>query len=73
MEFFILLIIGVFILNILVPRPGANDTSGAVYQSLRCPPHKWKWQEVKDPISGETIDKMVCERCGPLRSERRES
>jgi hypothetical protein len=31
-----------------------------------CPPHKWKGVEIKDG-DGNTITKLICEKCGPLQ------
>ncbi len=32
-----------------------------------CPPHKWFYQEIKDPEGNTRGWKMVCEICGPLK------
>ena len=32
-----------------------------------CPPHKWRYQEVKDQDGNTVKWKLICDVCGPLK------
>ena len=45
----------------------AKSTEYVVEADPVCPPHKWRYQEIKD-TEGKTVKwKMVCDICGPLK------
>lgn len=44
-----------------------------VVEVKQCPPHKWRYVEVKD-TEGNTVKwKIVCDVCGPMQSQERPS
>lgn len=38
-----------------------------VMQERWCPPHKWKYEEVKSSSGEIASTRIVCELCGPLK------
>ena len=64
----ILILIVDFIL-ISTVKPIKSLKQEVAIAAKMCPPHKWRYQELKDS-SGETVRwKIVCDVCGPMRRE----
>jgi len=34
-----------------------------------CPPHKWRYQEVRDPQGNTVRWRIICDLCGPLKPQ----
>jgi hypothetical protein len=53
------------------PTPGQiNSTFATVVRKEKiCPPHKWFSQEIRDAAGNKLYDRLVCEHCGPLKSQ----
>jgi hypothetical protein len=45
-----------------------NDKS-SVIKEKNCPPHKWRHEEIKDHEGTVHGWKLVCDICGPLKSQ----
>jgi len=63
---FLLLVVITLILVVGGPKPKV-PTNLTDYISDVCPPHKWKYVEIKDKDGNMARWKLVCERCGPIR------
>jgi hypothetical protein len=72
MSFLLLLVVflGFTVVNMIVTATTPRKQPAATVipdWSKRCPPHKWRHQEIKD-FEGNTVKwKMVCDVCGPLK------
>lgn len=69
MSFLLLLlgfVIGIRILHAIVPN--AEEPAEQIFVDKNCPPHKWKFVDIKNQ-NGEVVgNKIVCQLCGPLKS-----
>ena len=70
MQFLLLLIPLAFLLLVIftIPKPPTVTQLAEIIEPVRkCPPHKWRYLEVKD-TEGTTIRwKLICDLCGPLK------
>jgi hypothetical protein len=67
----LLILLGVFILANLVSIANPTNVSAQANENKteKCPPHKWRHEEIKDP-DGEIVSwKLVCDKCGPLKAD----
>lgn len=69
MDFLFVLLV-IYVLFMLVPRPEKPTSNGIFVPKERfCPPHKWKWIDLIDKDGVKHGEKLVCELCGPLDSQ----
>ncbi len=68
MGFIIAMLVFLLLMNNIGKKTKMNSTSAVIVEVAPvCPPHKWKYQEIKDP-EGNTIKyKLICDICGPLK------
>jgi len=63
MEFLFFVVLGIILMVMLAP----SAPTGAVGLSLKgvepCPPHKWIYIKVTDPIDRSVRERMVCDKC----------
>lgn len=74
-----ILVIGLFVFVVVWFVDRANkamaaskgDNKAVVVKEIvkKCPPHKWFYQEIKDSEGVTHAWKIVCEHCGPYRSD----
>lgn len=68
MEFLFVMVI-VALIYFITPKP--NEVGGSadkfVIEKKKCPPHKWRWQDVVDQHGEKHGERIVCDVCGPLR------
>lgn len=63
--FFIIILVAQFIEHKAVAAKTINDAP--VVTTKTCPPHKWRYQELKD-TEGTTVRwRIVCDVCGPMK------
>ena len=56
-----------FMLIKLTSKP--SKIPAIIERAKVCPPHKWRYHEVKD-LNGNTVMwKLACDLCGPLKSQ----
>jgi len=70
MGFFIFIVVLIVVMKFVLPPPQMPTKS--FFADLTCPPHRWKWLEVKDKDGNIISHKMICEICGPLRNNKDE-
>ena len=34
----------------------------------KCPPHQWEWQDLNDLHGNKVGERIVCKKCGPLKT-----
>lgn len=69
MEFLLYIILGIIVLNIAAAM--AENVKPNKQDMLRklgyCPPHKWKFIDVKNENDEVIATTIVCELCGPIK------
>jgi len=65
----ILLFLVVFIAMVANAKQAAVEGKKKLLQEFSkvCPPHKWRYKEIKDHEGVVHAHKLVCDHCGPLR------
>jgi hypothetical protein len=69
MEIIIILIIVVFIAASMNASAEAQRNKDALVREFKkvCPPHKWRYDEIKDHEGVTHAWRMACDHCGPLK------
>ena len=57
-----------------MPKPGENggaDDFSIPYVAVEknCPPHQWRWVDVKDQDGNKHGERLVCMICGPMKGQ----
>ena len=60
--FFVLVITMLIVTNAMKRRDGDVPTVG---KPKVCPPHKWRWVEIKDNEGNTLMWRIMCDLCGP--------
>jgi hypothetical protein len=69
MEILLILFGVIVVANLIssVQAVSANAASAETKTVEKCPPHKWRHEEIIDP-DGEVVGwKLICDKCGPLK------
>ena len=58
----------IFILYKITPKPSKSaEEEKFVFKERFCPPHKWRYVEVKDSEGVTQAWRIVCDLCGPMK------
>jgi hypothetical protein len=62
----LLIVVVLFAIPALFPPP----TKKMTLRDLGvCPPHRWRWEQIKDHEGVVHAERLICERCGPLQKQ----
>jgi hypothetical protein len=68
MGFVLLLIFVLLLLNTFLKAVKTQQTSFVIEPIAKnCPPHKWRYQDIRDTEGNLVKWTMVCDICGPLK------
>jgi len=63
MEFFLFAIFLIFVISLLGPTNPATGGRPFIKGVEPCPPHKWTYIKVIDPIDRSERERMICDKC----------
>jgi len=64
MEILLLLLLAFIVWQVGSAAGGFKKTT--VISERRCPPHKWRFEDIKDHDGVVHATKVICEHCGPM-------
>lgn len=66
MEFILILAVIFFVAMLATNMEKKSIESTLIINKQKCPPHKWRWQEIIDQDGNRQGERIVCDVCGPL-------
>lgn len=67
----LIIILGVVIIAVLrnIGDTKPEDQGVQIPKEKVCPPHKWRFEEIKDHEGTVHATKLVCDICGPMKPQ----